>query len=178
MSLSLNPSIYLPTYPPVYPQIHYFPWRCRAEANLSSQLEERRQEGGDTSPLNCLGFSVCSQPSLPAPSFLRMRQVSAPARSILGGRVSAVSHLLPPPPLLPRPIRALGEGCSGQGFGVARRQQRPVSRSPSSLRVLPLGPGCAPARAASAVKQPRGAPQHGDRGSPRSLPQPHSRPCQ
>lgn len=42
----------------------------------------------------------------------------------------------------------------GQGGRVARRQQRPLV--PPSLRVYPPGPGCAPALAAGAVKQPRG----------------------
>lgn len=58
---------------------------------------------------------------LPAPGFLRMRQVAVPERSTLGGAF---------PPNQPRPIRTLGEGCSGQGCGVAKRQQRPRVPSP------------------------------------------------
>lgn len=66
---------------------------------------------------------------LPAPGFLRMRQVAVPERSTLGGAS---------PPNQPRPIRTLGEGCSGQGCGVAKRQQRP--RVPSPPPTLPCPP--------------------------------------
>lgn len=59
---------------------------------------------------------------LPAPGFLRMRQVAVAERSTLGGAS---------PPNQPRPIRTLGEGCSGQGCRVARRQQRPRVPSPA-----------------------------------------------
>lgn len=40
----------------------------------------------------------------------------------------------------PRPIRALGEGCSGQGCGVARRQQRPRAPPPTPPPLTPCHP--------------------------------------
>lgn len=56
-------------------------------------------------------------------------------------RKGVSSSSLPPPPR-PRPIRAPGEGCSGQGCRVARRQQRP--RVPSVPPPTSLPPWSSP----------------------------------
>lgn len=90
-----------------------FSRRCRPEENLWSQLEGRRQEDGDTAPGPPRLAAPCPLPAL------RMRQSQRHNAASSEGRQPR-----------PRPIRELGEGCSGQGCGVARRQQRPRAPPP------------------------------------------------
>lgn len=116
-----------------------FSRRCRPEENLWSQLEGRRQEDGDTAPGPPRLAAPCPLPAL------RMRQSQRHNAASSEGRQPR-----------PRPIRELGEGCSGQGCGVARRQQRPRAPPPTPP---PYSVSSPRDRAAlpPAVKQPRAA---------------------
>lgn len=157
-------SIYLSIHPPIHTYIHTHTNTIFFLGDVEQkQIDQAswKREGRRTviHALNCLGTPGCSALTLPAPGFLRMRQVAVPGRSILGEACA-----FPPP----RPVQSgrWGRDARGRDAGLPGDSSVPVSRPPQP-RPPPPGAGLRSARAAGAVKQPRGAPQRGARLLPR-----------
>lgn len=132
----------------------------QSRSKLIKLAGSKKAGGRCYNALNYLGSPGCSVLTLPAPGFLRMRQGAVPGRSILGGAPCA--------PPAPAPSN---QGAGGGMLGAGMQGCQATAASPCPVPPQPRPPpgaGLRSARAAGAVKQPRGAPQHGARLPPRA----------